>query len=485
MLRYFHRTLPARLALLVLAFVGWRLAATLLAPAPLTLTELRLQLVGERLGAGATLYRDLYTTLAPLTARLAWLLDAGLTGGADRSIWLYRLAAAVLLLTQALYFNELLNRREAVPAGRGWVPALLYSLAGSAWLELDTVTPLLVGQTLLLPAFGSLFILPTRGASAVGSYDNRNLFQAGFLLGLAALCHSPLLLFLPVMGLAVGFFTPNAFRSFLLLVCGLLFPYSALCTLYLYTGTLSAFQAQHLNWATLLPFSAHAVVPVNVLFVVGAVPGALLLTALGRAVTEGGSQLNFQVRFRQVMLAWAAGAVLLVAADQQLTPAALLAWLPPLAYFGPALLGRGPRGWVNELVFLVAVTGLAVTRFAEPLGLSAWLPVNPPALLATEPPGAPDPARGLRGQTLLYLGPDPRAYRRNHPATPYLEWELARRDFDHLTTYAALYRIRQAVSPARPQWLLDPANRYVPGLRYRLPDTFGAYRQVQPGVWRL
>ncbi len=476
MLRFFHRSLPGRLFLLLLLLVAARVPLWALGGSPLTLAELRQQLLGGRLGHdGLALYRELFTTEAPFSAYLWQALD--LLGG-GRSGVLYRGVAAALLLAQGIYFNDLLHRRGAL-AERTWLPLLLYGLVGAVWWELDALSPLLWGQTFLLLAFGNLTATSREG------YDNRTLFQGGLLLGVAGLCYPPLLLFALVGLLSIVFFAANAFRSSLLLLVGVLFPYAALGTAYFYTDSLASFLAYHLTISTLWPFQPVALLPEAQAWRVLTLP-TLLLVVAGFRTLERGGQLNYQVRFRQVMLAWVAVAVLIVAAGSTFTPAsALLPFLPPLAYFAPALVGRGRRAWLNELVFGATVGALMAVRYAAPLGLAAWVPTVPATLRAAVVPGQPDPARGVRGARMLVLGePDWRAYAPNVPASPYFDWGLARADFDQLTTYGSLYRLHQNFRTARPTVLLDPARRYVPALRARLPGTFGAYQEVRPGVWQ-
>ncbi len=477
MLRFFNRPLTGRLLILLLLLLAVRVPLWWLQGAPWTLAELRQQLLGQRLGTdGRALYRELFTTEAPLSAYLWQLLD---WVGGGRSLLVYRGVAAALLLAQGVYFNGLLHRRGAL-AERSWVPLLLYGLVGAVWWELDALSPLLWGQTFLLLSFGNLTATSREG------YDNRTLFQGGLLLGVAGLCHPPLLLFGLVGLLTIVFFAANAFRSSLLLLVGTLFPYAALATAYFYSGSLADFLSQHLVADTLWPFWPVAVVPTWLTWRVLLGPVLVLAIAAFRTLERGG-QLNYQVRFRQVMLAWLLVAALLVVAGDTFTPAAaLLPFLPPLAYFAPALVGRGRGAWLNEVLFGGAVAALLAVRYAVPLHLTvvAGLPAPPAALVAAVPPGQPDPARGIRNARLLRFGPpDWRAYAPNRPASPYFDWSLAAADFEQLDTYGALYRIHERFANDRPTVLLDSARRYVPTLRARLPRDFGAYREVRAGVW--
>jgi hypothetical protein len=475
-LRFFNRPLPGRLLVLLAVLLGGLVPLWLFGGAPLTLAELRQQLLGQRLAAdGVALYRGLFTTEAPLAAYcwqvLAWAVP---TGGASA----YRVVSATLLLGQAIYFNDLLHRRGAL-ADRTWVPALLYGIVGAVWWEFDALTPLRLGQTFLLLSFSNLTVASREG------YDNRNLFQGGLLLGLAGLCYPPLLLFGFVGLLTMVFFAANAFRSSLLLLVGVLFVYAALGTAYFYTDTLPYFLDQHLQIATMWPFKPVALISVETTWLVIALPAALLVVATLRSFERGG-QLNYQVRFRQVMFTWLAAAVLMVAAGDRFTPAAALEpFLPPLAYFAPALVGRGRRAWLNDVLFGGVLAGLTAIRYASFLGLTAWLPGTPPALLAALPATAPNPAHGFHHERMLVLGPSQwRVYGTNQPASPYFDWVLAAPDFDHLTTYGALYRLERNFRTDRPTLLLDPQRLYVPTLRQRLPTAFGGYHEISPGVWR-
>ena len=75
MLTFFKSTLPTRLLLLLLLVLALRLPL-LWWGLPLMPIELRAMLVGERLGEGVRLYRDLYDSTAPLAAALAEAVSA-------------------------------------------------------------------------------------------------------------------------------------------------------------------------------------------------------------------------------------------------------------------------------------------------------------------------------------------------------------------------------------------------------------------------
>ena len=467
MLRFFKSSLPAQLLALLLLVLALRLPLLWLG-LPLTAAELRALLVGERLHGGALPYRDLYDGTAPLAAAFFAGLDAVLA----RPVWLYRVVALLLLLVQALRLNLVLNRYDVHPE-RGYVAALTYLLVGSISTDLDALSPLLLGHTFIVFALSAL--LPT---SREG-YDNRRLFRAGFLIGLGALCYLPLSLFVLVGLFAVVIFAANSFRSSLLLLCGFFFPYAAVATYFFYAGALPGFGQFHLQpgLTDLIASGLPAGLQLRLLIVPGIVLALALLRALGTSLG-----LVFQIKFRQLMLVWLAVAFATAAVERGGAPGVLVLLLPPLAYFSLFLWQRSVRPMLLELLLLLVLNAAVVLRYrAQVPGLEALLHMPAESRFGLRP----DPRyAALRGQTLLILGPDARAYFHNRPATPYLDWTLSQADFGHLDEYAAVVRVAQKMGAAPPAYLLDQTHQVL-HLQQLLPAVFGPYEPTgTPGLYR-
>ena len=459
--------MPAQLLALLVLVLALRLPLLWLG-LPLTAAELRALLVGERLHSGAMPYRDLYDGTAPLAAAAFAALDAIVA----RPVWLYRVGALLLLLLQALRLNVVLNRYDVHPE-RGYTVALTYLLVGSVSTDLDALSPLLLGHTFIVFALSAL--LPT---SREG-YDNRRLFRAGFLIGLGALCYLPLSLFVLVGLFAVVIFAANSFRSALLLLCGFFFPYALVATFLSYNNALLEFGQFHLQpgLTDLIASGLPAGLQLRLLIVPVVVLALALLRSLG--TTLG---LVFQVKFRQLMLVWLVVAIAAAAVERGAAPGVLVLLLPPLAYFSLFLWQRYRQSWLLELLLLLIINAVVVLRYrAQVPGLESLLHMPAESRFGIEP----DPRyAALRGQTLLILGPDDRAYFNNHPATPYLDWTLSQVDFGHLNEYAAVVRVAQKMGANPPTYLLDQ-GRHVPRLQQLLPNLFGDYKPtVTPGLYR-
>ncbi|KAA9333057.1 hypothetical protein F0P96_08715 [Hymenobacter busanensis] len=461
MLRFFRSTLPTRLIGLVLLVLAIRLPLLWFSGVPLSWAELRGWVVGERLHAGALLYRDVYDHTAPLAAAAFGLLDA-LVG---RSVWVYRLLAVVLLLTQSLRLSVVFNRYNVHPE-RGYLAALSYALVGSASTDLDILSPLLLGQTFVVFALSAL--LPT---SREG-YDNTRLFRAGFLLGVAALCYLPLAMLLLVGLFAVISFAANSFRSFLLLLCGFGFPYAVVATVFLYFNALPQFRQFHLE-PMLAGAAAVDALPRALQLKLLILPAIVLVLSLTRTFTTS-LGLVFQVKFQQLMLVWLVTAVLTGAILGGSAPGLLVLMLPPLAYFSLFLWQHTRRGWVVDVLFVVVLAGVLGVRHRAWLGLDSLL--NFP--LETRYAAQPD-ARyaAVQGQRVLVLGPSRGVYLQNRAVTAYVDWPLARRDFGHLNKYDAIFRLATQL-PVPPPVLIDEVG-LLPELRHKLPATFGRYQPTR------
>ena len=468
MLRFFKSSLPAQLLALLILVLALRLPLLWLG-LPITAAELRALLVGERLHAGTMPYRDLYDGTAPLAAAVFALLDVV----ASRPLLLYRLLALALLFIQALRLNMVFNRYDVHPE-RGYVAALTYLLLGSVSTDLDTLSPLLLGHTFIIFALSAL--LPT---SREG-YDNRRLFRAGFLVGLAALCYLPLSLFIGVGLFAVIIFAANAFRSFLLFLCGVVFPYVLVATYFFYSDALPGFVRFHFE-AELAEMEVDAL-PGALQLGLLALPAAVLILALLRSLTIS-LGLVFQTKFRQLMTVWLVVAMVAAAAGQGVAAGAQVLILPPLAYFSLFLWQKARLRWLPELLLLLVLAATVTLRYRGQVPyLEVLLHLPAESRFGLRPD--PNYAR-LQGQPILVLGSDNRPYLHNRLATPYLDWELAQADFGHLNEYAPVVRIARQVGADPPRFLIDQ-EQLVPRLQRRIPGVFGRYKATAtPGLYQL
>ncbi|MDB5262488.1 MAG: hypothetical protein JWQ14_1769 [Adhaeribacter sp.] len=415
--------------------------------------------LGERLSAGATLYRDVYDNTAPLAAVIYQLLDVAF----GRNILVYRLLASLILFLQGMRFNAILNQ-HGVFAEKSFLPALLYFMFGSIFFEFDILSPVLLGTTFLIFSLSYLIVPSKEGSS------NPKLFKAGFLMGLAALCYLPLLLFLLWAFLALILFAFNAFRSSLLLVCGFLFPYAVAFTFFLYADAVPNFVQYNLLSAwrfylelLLVPLDLIKILTVPVLFL-----GFSVFHALINAPT-----LNYQLKFLQLMLWWIGVALLVAIAGQTISAISWLLFLPAVAYFGTYLFLRSRRLWITEPVFLILLASILIIRYSFLLPPTPYTKLDISRLLLQ-----PDAKYAyLKNNDILVLGDNLNYYAFNRATTPYLNWQLAQEDFRRLDTYYAVFKIRRNIAASEPAYIVDEIG-LMPELMYKIPDLFSHYKRM-------
>jgi hypothetical protein len=426
---------------------------------PLTLPELKEMVLGERMADGYLLYRDIFDSEAPLAAGIYWLIDLL----AGRSVLVYRLLPIFLILIQAIRLNSIFNRHN-VHTDRTYLPALLYLVASSIFFELDTLTPLLLGITFVIFSLNYLISFSKEGE------NNRQVFKAGFILGLGALCYLPLVLFLIIALFAIILFASSSFRSSLLLICGFIFPYSVVLTYYLYTGSITNFLDFHLlpEWNFQIDF---LLVPVDVLKIL-ALPLTFLVFTVLHTITNAPG-LNYQAKILQLMLIWLLVAVVIAIIGKKISTQALLLFLPALAYFGTAFFLQIRKAVIRETIFLVLFSGIIFLRFLTFLG---WIP--PLQIKLTDLLVNPAPKyTTIQGKNLLVLNRDLNYYQYNRLTSPYLNWDIAKNDFNQLDTYQAVYKIYQNIATHYPDYIVaDP--KLMQELQYKIPNAFGAYQAV-------
>ena len=457
MIRYFRSLLLSRLILLILLFLAIRVPLILIG-IPVTLPELKFMVLGERLSEGFILYRDVYDTTAPLAASLYWVLDLAF----GRNVLVYRTLAAILLFVQGIRLNSTFNHQALLP-DKSYLPALLYFVFGSIFFELDTLSPLLIGQTFLIFSLPYLINPPKENVS------NSRLFKGGFLLGLAALCHLPLMLFIVFAFFAVILFAFNTFRSFLLLLCGLLFPYAVVFTFFLYTAALPNFIQYNLlsGWtfylALLLP-------PLDLLKIL-IVPFLLLAYVVFFSIVRAPG-LNYQLKFFQLMLLWLPIAFFTVLVGQTISTISWLLFLPTLAYFGTFFFLRSGNAWLVEPLFLVSLGTVLLLRYHQLLPPTKYTQLNTSQITVQVAPRY----QAVQNARILVLGNDYNYYAGNRAATPYINWQLAQEDFGRLDTYYAVFKIVRNLSVSRPDYIIDNAQ-LMPQLQRKAPLELNQYQQ--------
>jgi hypothetical protein len=261
------------------------------------------------------------------------------------------------------------------------------------------------------------------------------------------------------------------------MICGFLFPYAVLLTFYFYTGTLQEFTELHLlrPWQ----FKVDFALPPTDLAKLMAVP-LIVLTFSVLSSLSLPQRLVFQVKFQQVMWIWLLVSLILVMTRDEISANTFILLLPTIAYFGEYLFTTNVKKWMLNVAFILLFTGTLLIRYRDILGISSYLQLSDSQLITdTNLPTTP------RGSNVLVLGDDMHYYLQNKPATPYLNWQLAQRDFGNLNRYENVYSIYLNLKTEMPSYIIDEAG-LMKSLQYKLPAIFGRYYPTgQANVYEL
>lgn len=470
MLSFFRTYAPYQYVSLLVLLLLIRLPF-LVSPLPLLIPELNWMLVGEQMSQGHLLYRDIWDSVSPLSALVYWLLHT-LFG---RSQGALHTAATLVSVFQIVYFNYVMNNRNVFPDRNFW-PGLLYALFLHLSFDCLTLSPVLLSTTFLLLAFGTLI----KQLDRQGVTDD--VFEVGIYLGLAAMFYLPSAVFIIWASTALLMFTGATFRQHSLTLFGFGFPIAVAVLYYYLNDSLDDFNRNLL--ASVFRVRQYALSDYRTLVISLLIPLGFAVFGFFSLFNTSNRYVNFQQRCQQIMLFWSVAALLTIALMPFLAPMGFLIFVPPMAFFAVIYFQNARRTWLAELTFIAMVALMLGIFYQGALGLLPNIDIGRLTNLQVKP--SPLPA-DIQNQKLLVIGEDLSAYRNNRPATPYLNWNLAKYDLRNLDNYEAVVNIYDHFRKDPPTYIIDRENvveklfQRAPalGAMYRPTKTAGVYQRKQ------
>ncbi len=436
---------------------------------PLLIPELNWLLVGEQMGRGNLLYRDVWDSVSPLSGLVYWGLNA-LFG---RSLLALHGAATLVSVFQIVYFNYLTNNRDIYPDRSFW-PGLMYALFLHLSFDCLTLSPVLLSTSFLLLAFGTLVKqMERRGATD-------EVFEVGFYIGIAALFYLPSALFIIWAALSLVLYTGATFRQHSLTLFGFLFPVAVTVLFYYLNDSLDDFNRNLL--ASVFRVRQYSLSDFQSLITALLIPLGLGVLGFLSLFNTSSRYVNFQQRIQQIMMLWFGTAVLTIALMPFLAPMVFLSFVPPMAYFSVYYFENTKKPWLAEAGFSVAFGLMLLLFYQGAVGLIPGVGLG--RLSSLQVKDSPLPA-DIRNRRILIIGEDLSAYRYNFPATPYLNWDLAKYDLNNLDNYEAVINVFDHFRQDPPDYIVDHENvigklfQRAPALaaRYEKTATVGVYKR--------
>ncbi|MCP4521454.1 MAG: hypothetical protein GY827_07150 [Cytophagales bacterium] len=447
MVRFFKLNDPFRLVVVFIILLLVRLPFWLL-DTPLLSQELSWMLVGEKLNEGLVVYRDFKVMTAPLSSFFYGLMDWFF----GRSSFAYQLLAFGLMYLQCVLFNYIVNRAMAF-SEKTYLPAIIYGIASSFFIDCFTLNPVLLAITFLLLALGEMFFIIKSGRS------NENVFYMGFYLGLTVLFYPPSFLFVIVFLLSSLLYTNVYVKGYLVFAFGLFFPLLLFTTYYYWVGGLNEFFTSFFIY-----FGQQGMVIsfLEIIAIMG-IPSLFLLFSILRTQTST-RFVNYQMRFQSVMLLVLFIGVGVLFITPQLTSFHFMIFVPVIAYFVSAFFMLFKSAFFREMFFVLFLFCFVTTSYSYTNTINQYVS----KFIKHEKWLLEKSSTESYGK-ILVLGKGKQHYLNNEVATIYLDWNLSQDEFIDLDNYENISHIYTNFQRDLPGVIIDEQN-IIPKLFERIPE---------------
>lgn len=422
---------------------------------PLSIPELKWLVIGERLGDGFTMYKDLFDYTGPLSALVYKWLDMIF----GRSRWVHIICSTFLITIQASILNGILLKNKSY-SENSYLPAFLYVILASCTLDFFALSPQLMALTFILLSLNFIF-------RRIDNIVTDELFlYSGIYLGLATFFYLPSILFFIIFFLSFILFSSAIIRRLLLfiyssvaifvVVWGYFFWYGASWDFIedFFIASLFRPKQYYLSSFELLSLSAMmifvAVLSLSTLFTV--------------RVT------NFQQKMQQVMILFFVSGLVVILVTTDLITADLLFFVPSITFFLVYyFLNLKRRVWSLIMPYLIVFGSLAYPYY--------WMKRQDLSEMVVK-----ESELNLPGTRLMGIGTEVSAYQQYKLAGPFLDDYVSEQKFEDLNYYSEASKFFNALNDSQADIILDEKG-IVPQIFNRFPLLEAQFQKKSEGVY--
>lgn len=444
MLQLFRISTLYKFFFLFLVFLAIRLPAILL-DIPLMKMEVKWMLVGEQISKGMLLYADIWDNTPPLSALVYTLIH--LIFGKSQVV--YGLLSSILIFIQAILLNQYFMKRE-VFLDFTQIPALLYLILTSIFIDFYTLSPSLLAITPLLVVIDLTF-------SQMSEKQKRNrFFEIGIYLGIASLFYLPSFIFIFVPLIAFTLYTSVRIQNLFAVFIGLFFILGITFLLFYLTNQEYNFYLNYLS--SLFSLSPKLNLPIFDFLILYLIPFILFILSF-MSLLGAGRFNNYQTRCQNVMLLWSLVSIIILFLGSSFSPHHFIFFIPALAFILTHYL-LNPRFYIIKEFWLIILLCTCLyfnyqntyqilpklnTKLSQVLQIDMKNLLVQPVKLESE----------LHQKKVLVIGENMDYYKNSQLATPYLNWRLTGRHFNNLDKYDILLTIHQNFQEDMPDVIVD------------------------------
>ncbi|MEI9919366.1 MAG: hypothetical protein WDO14_11260 [Bacteroidota bacterium] len=463
MLRFFRINDPYRLLAILIFMIIFGLPLMINPPA-LTQPELKSMVIGEALDNGQLMYAEVYDSTAPVAAGAFGVIDWLVS----RSILGRQIFALILIFFQAAFFAILLINNKAYNDNT-YVPGFIYGLLCFVSFDFLSVTPELLGSTVLLLALNNLFREVEFRVQRDGTIIN-----VGFYTGLASVFVFSYGIFLVAAFAILAAFTRISFRKSLLLLFGFFLPHVVIGVYYYYRNALPAlwnnFYLENFLHTDINLISGKSLLMLGLLPIVYFVFSLFMMTREARFT-------KYQSQLFQVMFLWLVFCVIEIFLTRQLTPHGLIIMIPSLAYFFSHYLLLIRRRWIAESMLWILIFGVISMNLLAARGNIGAVDYS---RLFVATPTKPIP---VADKKVMVLGDDLSVYRNNKLGGYFLDWRLSERTLNSVQYYDHVLTIDEMFNTFPPDVIVDQRGMFN-SLAARIPSLNNKYKKEGENLYR-
>ncbi len=456
MLQFFRINDPYRILLVFLILVIIRIAWVVIG-LPLSVPELKWLIIGERLGDGFIMYKQLYDHTGPLAALVYKTLDIVF----GRSRWVHLVMSTLLILIQAGMFNRILLKTKAYNEST-YYPAFFYAVCMSSVMDFFALSPQLMSLTFVMATLGQIF-------RRIGNEVTDKLFvTSGLYLGLAAGFYFPALIFFPIFLLSFLLFSSAITRRLILFIYGILVVFLITLGYFVWRGAGQEFVIDFLKIGISKPKKYY-----TSLFEYLQIASALLFSWLiSLSVIFTDRVTNYQQKIQQVMIFFFVAATLIVFITKDLMPSDMVFMIPTVAFFLVYYFLSIKKRALRLIMPSLVIFGL----IGYPM---FWISRNQECDLLVQPPSI----KAKDGERVLGIGIPINEYQDVVFAGPFLDDYITHIKLEDLNYYDASPRMYDAIKGSEADVIIDKLD-IAPKMLRRFPELGEMYEQEDEGYYR-
>lgn len=467
MLRIFRINDPYRLILVFFIIILVKLPV-LLNGDLISTPEIKYQVIGEKLADGALLYVDIWDNIAPLSAIFyEWIYKIF-----GRSYTSYHILAIIVFFFQAALFNTILIRKK-VYNENSYLPALFYAVFGFLFFDITSLSPQLLGLTMIIFSLDSLF-----NHLELRRKNDKNLINIGIYLGIAALFYLPFIVYLPAMTFGLILFTNTITRRYFLMIYGTFFVFMLVWMVYFIIGEPSLL----INnlFLSLFHFDYTNYFNIKSILLIASIPAVYLLLGIFKTFQAFG-YTNYQVRIQSLFFLFFLFQIAAWILWSQKSGASLVVFAPTFSFFMTHYFTLMRKRLWREISFYLLVIILVFVNFQSIFGEKLLARYISTDRLIADLNKAQE--KSINKNKVLVIGHDLSYYYQNSLATPYLNWMLAKRHLNDVENYDNILEIYENFDSDMPDFIIDEESVW-PKIKKIIPDLGDDYVKVSNGIYK-